>query len=107
MVINLGEQASQVAVGGQLSCARTGPDVWCWGYAYAGVGDGTTVARHEPTRVLTAADAGAFTGVTDLRAGGAQACALIGSDKSIWRWGNSGGPSPAHKSSADFPIAAV
>jgi alpha-tubulin suppressor-like RCC1 family protein len=102
---NLFDQASEVAVGGQLSCARTGPDVWCWGYAGQGVGDGTMGAKHLPTRVLTAADAGAFTGVVSIKAGSSGACALVGADKSVWCWGNTLAPTLA--SSANFPVSAI
>jgi hypothetical protein len=103
--INLGDQASQVAAGGQWTCARTGPDVWCWGYMGQGVGDGTMGAKHVPTQVRVTADAGVFTGATDIRGGASGPCVLLGTGKSVWCWGNT--PNPARESSANFPVENV
>ncbi len=56
------DNASMVSAGGDMmgslnaegTCARKGDgSIWCWGGNYAGqVGDGTTVARSTPVRVL-------------------------------------------------------
>jgi alpha-tubulin suppressor-like RCC1 family protein len=103
--VNLSDSASEVAAGGQMSCARTGPDVWCWGYS--NVGDGTTGAHQRPVRVLTGADSGMpFTGVTAIRGGNSGMCALRNPDNSVWCWGQTTFPTQ-DTSAGNFLVSAV
>jgi alpha-tubulin suppressor-like RCC1 family protein len=52
-VVNL-EDAVELAVGSEHTCARTRDDaVWCWGANGSGqLGDGTTTDEHQPTPVM-------------------------------------------------------
>jgi alpha-tubulin suppressor-like RCC1 family protein len=104
-IFNATDGASEVAIGNQMSCARTGPDVWCWGYS--NVGDGTTGAHLRPVRVLTGADSGTpFTGVAAIRGGNSGVCALMSADKSVWCWGQTAFPTQSNSASS-FPVSSV
>jgi hypothetical protein len=100
----LNNGVSQVAVGYYTTCARTGPDVWCWGFTH--LGNGSAAGVHTmPSQVLVAADAGVFTGVVDVRPSNGNFCALVGADKSLWCWTGTGFPTNA--TAGGFPVNAV
>ena len=75
--------ATQIALGGQHSCAIFGPDskVACWGQNGVGqLGNGTSIGAYAPVVVP------GLTGVRELALGALSSCALL-NDGSVWCWG--------------------
>lgn len=73
----------ELAAGADFTCARRGDaTLWCWGLG-ARVGDGSDGAQTAPHQVRSSA--GALTGVAQVAAGAAHACARVGGD--VWCWG--------------------
>ena len=77
--------ATDVAAGGQHTCAVANGNVWCWGDNSSGqLGDGTTVKRITPVYVRTA-DGHPLAQVTKIVAGDSHTCALV--NTAVWCWG--------------------
>jgi regulator of chromosome condensation (RCC1) repeat-containing protein len=105
----LSNQANQVAVGANHSCARSGDTVWCWGYNGSGLGDGMTTSSPTPIQVLATMGGAAFSGVGEIRSSSAGTCALRTADKSVWCWGgfSPSSQTPVNVSPAGFPVSSV
>ncbi|HSQ63001.1 MAG TPA: hypothetical protein VLM85_07285 [Polyangiaceae bacterium] len=72
-----------IAAGAWRTCAvDVSGDAWCWGAG--ALGDGTTVSRGAPARVL-----GLPGKVARIAVGGGHTCALV-DDASVWCWGANG-----------------
>jgi alpha-tubulin suppressor-like RCC1 family protein len=103
-VTSLMNQALQVSVGQNVSCAvDSANDVWCWGYNYYGqIGQGSTstTTYTSPQQVLTAAGGSALSGVSKVVVGAYYSdsvCAMKSADGSLWCWGSySSGMTPAY-----------
>ncbi len=76
----------QIAAGAAHSLALSA-EVWAWGGNRQGqLGDGTTVDRHRPVRVLGAGGAGYLTNVAEIVAGSFHSLAE-GVGATLWTWG--------------------
>lgn len=78
---------TSMALGISNTCAlKSDETVWCWGYNAIGtVGNGTTGAN-----VLAPVQVTSLTGVKAIAAGDRAHCAIVGSAKDLWCWGNNG-----------------
>ena len=65
---------------------REGGSAWCWGYGGGGeIGNGDTVLRNVPTRVILSDDTNSA-GFTAIDAGQSMNCGIAG-DGGLWCWG--------------------
>ena len=72
--------------GAHHSCARTGAQLYCWGYNGEGsLGDGTLQDRSKAVRVRSST--GIFGGAVSIDAGYRQTCART-NDGALWCWGS-------------------
>jgi alpha-tubulin suppressor-like RCC1 family protein len=63
--------------------------VWAWGYNLNGeLGDGTTVNRPRPVRVVGPGGEGYLTNISAIAAGDYHSLALRENDHTVWAWGN-------------------
>jgi alpha-tubulin suppressor-like RCC1 family protein len=82
---------SQVAVGGNVTCAvKNDGTVWCWGWNYYGqLGTNNNISQNAPVQVLGAGGSGTLTGASQIAVGGSQTCA-VKTDNTAWCWGTNG-----------------
>ena len=78
-----GDPPTDVAVGGGSTCAQlTSGAVYCWGSNFSGqLGDGTFTSSSRAVKV------NGLPSATSISVGSGHACALIGSDSSVYCWG--------------------
>jgi alpha-tubulin suppressor-like RCC1 family protein len=77
---------TQLALGGNHSCAIQNGGAWCWGDNHNGqVGNGNTTDADTPVQVT-----GLISGVTKLAAGSHNTCAIQNSALKCWGWNDRG-----------------
>ncbi|MFZ9859339.1 MAG: RCC1 domain-containing protein [Roseiflexaceae bacterium] len=78
--------ATAITTNSSFSCAVNNGELWCWGSNSKGkLGDRTLRDNRRAVRVINA-NGNALTGATQVTAGDAHACAIIGSKP--WCWGD-------------------
>lgn len=82
-VVGLDSGVTAITVGGAFSCAIQNGRAKCWGNNYSGQlgnGDGDYEEAHQPVNVIS----GLASGVTDISAGDAHACAVVNGVAKCW-----------------------
>ena len=92
-VTGLSSGVSDIAAGGDHSCAVVNGAAWCWGWAYYGqLGNGVmhTIAVPNPIYPSPVAVNTLSSGVTAITAGSEFACAVVGGAAKCWGRNNAG-----------------
>jgi alpha-tubulin suppressor-like RCC1 family protein len=102
-----GQTLTQITVGVVNTCALdSAGDAYCWGWnAFGQLGDGTTTSSSVPVAVQTS---GVLAGkaLTQITAGGYDACALDSAgDAYCWGWNTSGQLGDGNTTSSSVPVA--
>ncbi len=101
---------AEVSAGDFHTCARLNSGaVWCWGSgAFGRLGNNSTSDSPVPVQVAGVGGSGWLSGATDVSAGGAHSCAVLGSGSVVcWGFnerGELGNGDPTYSSSS-FPVA--
>jgi len=83
--------SNSISSGVDSSCTLKSSDgtVYCWGSnSYGQLGNGSTINKYTPTRVIGVGSSGYLTGMSLIAAGYRYSCAVKSSDGSVYCWGD-------------------